>query len=767
MRKQRVAVRTLVETILLSGSISFTASAQRMQEGAEAHRALQAIPAEGAQNEVTVSGKVQSEHVALTVYGRIDRLYGTSRIEEIKTTYASRESLHGGDAQHWAQAKCYAYLFCEKNDLAGIDVSLTYFHLGTGELYTFTETTARETLAAFFRNLTERYLARLEADYAHACVLNAEIAALPFPYDAFRAGQHELASQVYHAIHRKAALMAQAPTGTGKTMAVLFPALKALGEGHAEKLFYLTARTTQQATAVAALRLLAVPSLRGVVISAKEKMCVHDRPICRDGSCACAEGYYDRLNGALDEVCRAGGLYTRETVRTLATKHFLCPFELSLDLSSVCDVIIGDYNYAFDPRVRLQRFFTQRKNPFVLLIDEAHNLPDRARGMYTAALMLHDVMDTRRTVPRGQRKTALYKSLTGLAAAITDCFQERESPCAEPSAPEALVAPVEAAIACLSGEEVNADAEQARQLLFTLSAFSYILRQYDESYVTLYEGGKTTRRVTLFCADAADRLREVYKKCGSEILFSATLTPHIFYKNLCGMPEDAAMLALPSPFPPENLLVLHMPVDTRYQARARTMDAVADAVAAFVLGRANGNYLVFLPSHAYLAAIRQLLEDRLPDAELFAQQPVMDDAARTEFLSRLQPQPSGVTVGLTVMGGVFAEGIDLPDDRLCGAAIVGVGLPQLCLMRDVLKETYAQKYEDGYRYAYQYPGVGKVLQAAGRIIRTETDRGALLLIDHRYGNAEYRALLPASWRVQRVQSTDDICARLSGFWGSR
>ncbi len=764
MKKQRVAVRTLVETILLSGSISPVASAQRMLEGAEAHRALQSVPAEGAQNEVVVSGTVCSENITLLVYGRIDRLYGESCIEEMKTTYASEESLHGGKAQHWAQAKCYAYLFCKKNNIAQIDVRLTYFHLGTGEVFYFTQSETQEALASFFTDLTGRYLARLEADYAHACTLRDAVRTMPFPYETFRDGQHALASQVYYAVYKKTALMAQAPTGTGKTMAVLFPALKAMGEGHAEKIFYLTARTTQQDAAVAAVTLLAIPELRCVVLSAKEKMCIHPHPICREGMCACAEGYYDRLNGALDEVCRTGGLYTREAIRRLAARHFLCPFELSLDLSSVCDAIIGDYNYAFDPRVRLQRFFTQRKNPYVLLVDEAHNLPDRARGMYTAALALIDVAGVRRSVPRQHRKSPLYRSLTRLMGAIADCFSEREIPGASESAPEQLLPDVEEAIANLSAEEVHADTEQARQLLFSLSAFQYILRQYDESYLTLYEGGKTTRRITLFCADAADRLAEVYKKCRSEVLFSATLTPHTFYRNLCGLSEGAAMLALPSPFPPENLAVLHMPVDTRYKARMQTMGEVADAIAAFALARENGNYLVFLPSHAYLAAVHPMLTERLPSAHLFTQQTEMDDAERAAFLSQLQPNPSGVTVGLAVMGGVFAEGIDLPDDRLCGAVVVGVGLPQLCLSRDVLKAVYARKYEDGYRYAYLYPGIGKVLQAAGRIIRTESDRGALLLLDSRYGSAEYRALLPAAWKPQLVKSADAIRAALTAFW---
>lgn len=764
VKKQRVAVRTLVETILLSGSLSPAASSQRMLEGIEGHRLLQSAEVLGARNEVRVSGVVRSENIELTVYGRIDRLYDDHRVEEIKTTYSEREQLHGGNVQHWAQAKCYAYLYCEANAVERVCVALTYLQLGTGEVFSFSETAALDDLREFFTRLTGRYLARLEADYLHARQLASEIADMRFPYPSFRAGQHELAAQAYHAVGRKAALMAQAPTGTGKTIAVLFPALKALGEGKAERLFYLTARTTQQEAAVGAVRLLDAPHLRTVVLSAKEKMCIHERPICREGDCPRAEGYYDRLDAALDSACREGGLYTREAVRRLAAEHFLCPFELSLDLSSVCDVIIGDYNYAFDPRVRLQRFFTQRKNPCVLLIDEAHNLPDRARGMYTAALSLRDVVAVRRGIPRKRRKAALYRSLLALAAAVETQFAAQEGAQASPEAPEALLPAIGAALAALTSGEADADTEAARQLAFSLSTFAYMLTQYDDEYVTLYEGGKTTRRVTLFCTDAATRLAAVYKKCNSAILFSATLTPHGFYRDLCGLPEDAAALALPSPFPPENLAVYHMPIDTRFAAREQTLDAVLDAIAAFVSARTSGNYLVFLPSHAYLARALPGLTERLNDAALFAQQADMDDVAREAFLARFTPAPSGVHVGLAVMGGVFAEGIDLPADRLCGAAIVGVGLPQLCLTRDVLKRAYEEKYGEGYRYAYQYPGICKVMQAGGRIIRTMTDRGALLLIDSRYGHAEYASLLPDAWRPRQVRSVDALREGLCAFW---
>lgn len=754
----------MVETVLLSGSISPMASSRRLLDGIRGHQALQAIPAEGAVNEVSISGTVSSANIELTVYGRIDRLYGEERVEEIKTTYTASEFLGEGDAQHWAQAKCYAYLFCRERGLEQIELRLTYLNLPTGEVTSFTKAQSIDELDEFFKLITGRYLQMLETEYVHVRAVRSDISAMPFPYESFREGQHELAAQVYYALREKSALLAQAPTGTGKTMAVLFPALKALADGHVSRIFYLTARTTQQDAAVAAVRLLNAPHLRAVVLSAKEKMCIHEHPICREGDCPLAEGYYDRLGDALRALNETDGLFTPDVVASYATRFFLCPFELSLDLSTSCDLIICDYNYAFDPRVRLQRFFLTGKNSYALLIDESHNLPDRARSMYSAALSLKDIAETRRSIDKQHRKQPLYKLLKKLEREIEACFAETQPPAAEYAAPQTLAPALEAALDALGQDGMQAERSLARQLTFDLSSFRYMLDQYGENYVTLYEGGKTTRRLTLFCADPAEKLAETYRKCRSAVLFSATLTPYAFYKNLCGLGEETPVLSLPSPFPPEHLAVFQLPVDIRYQAREATLPLVASAVYAFVNARAQGNYLVFVPSHAYLAKLSPLIRELLPEATLIEQSPGMKDSSRAEFLSQFRPDGAGVIVGLAVMGGVFSEGIDLPAERLCGAVIVGVGLPQLCLERDVLRDSYEQTYLQGYRYAYQYPGITKVLQAAGRIIRTPSDRGALLLIDQRYTQAEYLALLPAQWSIQRVRTLSQLKDGLRQFW---
>lgn len=766
--KRRVAVRTLVETVLLSGSLSRDASARRMLEGIRGHQAIQSVAEEGVENEVSVSLTVSEGGIELTVYGRIDRLHGETGVEEIKTTLGVMEDERAIPAQHWAQAMCYAHMLCAAHGYAGARVQLTYMRLSTGEITEFARDCTAEALKEAFDGLLNVYISRLIEAAAHARQLSREAAAAAFPFDAFRDGQRTLAEQAYTAIRKRETLLAEAPTGTGKTIAVLYPAVKALGAGETERVFYLTARTTQQRAAEDAVEKLGVHSLRSVVLSARDKMCVHDTPVCASGDCPRADGYYDRLSDALNEAARAGGHFTRSRIRALADQFLLCPFELSLDLSSLCDLIICDYNYAFDPRVRLQRYFQRGRQKQALLIDEAHNLPDRARGMYSASISKKNVREARLSVPKAARKSPLCKTLSALEKAMEACFPE-DAPSegfASPEPPLSLRAAAETAAEALNAQDMPAARDLARQLAFDLSGFLYILNQYGEGYATLYEGGKTVRRVTLFCADPSKNLADVYKKCAGAVLFSATLAPFPFYRQLSGLAETAPMLRLPSPFPPANLLVLQRSLSLRYRARERTLPLVAETCAAFVGSRENGNFLIFLPSHAYLAAVLPALSERLPNAVILAQQGEMDDAARAAFLDAFSPAPQGLTVGLAVLGGVFAEGIDLPAERLCGAAVVGVGLPQVGLEREVLRDAYETSYGAGFDYAYRYPGMGKVLQAAGRVIRTETDRGALLLIDDRYTAEETRALLPERWRVERVFSAEETAKRAKAFWNA-
>lgn len=765
MVEKRVSVRTLVETVMLSGSIVPGRSVQRMLDGTRAHKELQAIEIDGAQNEVSVRTSVCSENIELTVYGRIDRLYGLDVVEEIKSTLVPVDPDSDAAEQHWAQALCYAHMVCQAEKLDGIKVRITYFYMEDGEVVSFEKYHSVQSLKQSFDELVSVYLLRLEIELKHTLSLKDEIDKLSFPFAQYHDGQRQFASRVYIALRDKLHMLAQAPTGTGKTMAVLFPAIKAIGEGHVERLFYLTARTTQQQAAIDAIRILNLSALKTVVISARDKVCMQERPICASGECPLADGYYDRLDGALSELSELSGVFDRRFLTDFARRHMLCPFELALDASLICDVIICDYNYAFDPRVRLQRYFTRGRQAQALLVDEAHNLPDRARGMYSTEITLAEIADVKREIPKANRRAALYKSLLALEKGIKGRFEDNGEEHCEQELPLSLMPLMQRAAAELISTGMLDISEQARQLSFDLASFMYFLSGSGKGYVTLYQGGKTTRRITLFCADASDQLAAVYKKCRGIVLFSATLTPFDFFKNLCGLKPESPVFSLASPFPKENLEVLHLAVNTRYKAREATMRRVAEAAASLVQSRSAGNYLIFLPSHAYLRAFTTCFEECVQQVRMIVQASHMDDEARKTFLNSFEENPSDVTVGIAVLGGVFAEGIDLPGSRLCGAVIVGVGLPQLCLERDTLMQEFDARYGDGYGYAYTYPGIVKVQQAAGRVIRSQTDRGVVLLIDDRYSNDDYRPLLPPHWQIRRVFDGRDISRCCKEFWG--
>ncbi|MGI5883379.1 MAG: ATP-dependent DNA helicase [Candidatus Spyradocola sp.] len=766
----RASVHAVVEFALRAGDLVPGASAERLLEGVRGHRSLQSVEAEGVRNEVPVRLSLEGEAVSLTVFGRIDRLHGLRRVEEIKTT------LDGAPEEaaplHWAQAECYAHMLCQAEDLPLLEVCVTYLSLSDGEITRFVRTRTRAELAEVFAGYVRPYLAWLDGQALHRAALAGEMRALRFPFPRYRAGQRELAQEIFLAIRDKRMVLAQAPTGTGKTLAALFPALKGIGEGLVERIFYLTARTTARQAAVDALRLLPQGSLRSVVLYAREKICPQSAaggdlpPDCRPEVCPRARGYFDRLPAALDAARRAAGTLDREGLCRLAEAHGLCPFELSLDIALESDVVICDYNYLFDPRVRLQRFASGGRRGQVLLLDEAHNLPDRGRAMYSARLAAREIDAVRASIPRGQRRGTLYPALKALLGALGASFCAGDVPRAEAAPQEAILAACEEALCALRQDPV-AEGAAANRLALDLAAFLYQAAHAGPEYAWLFEGGKTTRTLTLFCTDASGEMGKVLRRSRAAVLFSATLTPLPFYRALCGAAEGSPCVALRSPFPPENLLVLHLPVDTRYRARERTLPRVVSAIAALVRSRERGNFIAFFPSHAYLRSALPLLAGLLEgEAELLAQEEDMDESARQAFLSRFSPEPGGRLLALCAMGGIFSEGVDLPAERLCGAAIVGVGLPQVGLERETLRARYETSYGDGYAFAYLYPGIGRVLQAAGRIIRSETDRGALLLLDDRYGSAVYRDLLPPEWTIRRVRRDEEIRVLCATFFGA-
>ncbi|MBQ2955157.1 MAG: ATP-dependent DNA helicase [Clostridia bacterium] len=769
----RVNVRTLAEFCTEGGDLVRTGNLmERMREGVRGHQKIQSAYPEGWEREVSLSLDVEAEGLSLRLYGRADGLCRSCTppvIEEIKTTERPVDSISPDDVPaHWAQAELYGAMLAEREEHPFVELRLTYLNL-TGGKISFTRTFSREQLTAKMHACAAPYAKWLMTIEGWKSVSRPTMRSLPFPFDQYRRGQREMAANIYIALRDGRRLLCEAPTGIGKTAASIYPALKALGEDRIGRIFFLTARTTGQRSAESALIRMRKKGLivRSVTISARDKVCIRPDGVCSPETCPRAKGYFDRRRAALCDSMSVQDL-SASAIGELAEKHELCPFEFSLDLSETADIVVCDYNYAFDPRVRLQRFFTG-KSDAALLIDEAHNLAARARSMLSSSLNHKDFRDLRARIGKESgRKHPLYKALTPLLQAFKDLRASIESETTLLQPPESLVDAVRAAMPLL-GEQLNAPLPYSGELadcFFALTDFIRCAEGYTEDFRTLLiPDGKSMTQVTLWCVNPAPYLDKAMKRVHGAALFSATLSPLPFYRDLTGLSDEAgdAMLSLPSPFPPENLLVMCAPLPVRFRQREQSMPQLARYLIAFLTAH-TGNFMVFFPSYIYMAQAVEALTPLLPGSvRLIIQSRDMDDEARAEFLSAFQPAPETTLCGMAVLGGAFSEGIDLPDDLLTGVAVVGTGVPQLSPANDALKEVYEERFSDGYRYAYMYPGVSKVLQAAGRVIRTETDRGAVLLIDSRWQSADHARLLPTDWKVRTVRSEREISLRMSEF----
>ena len=770
----RVSVRTLAEFYTEGGDLVSAGSAmERMREGMRGHQTLQSQYGADWEHEVSLSLDIESEGLCLRLYGRADGLCRTSAppiIEEIKTTERPIDAISADDyPAHWAQAELYGAMLCEREEYEYAELRLTYLNLSGGKI-SFTRTFSRSQLIEKTRQYAAPYAQWLQALIGWRAVSRPAMQSLPFPFEAYRAGQREMAANIYVALRDSRRLLCQAPTGIGKTAASLYPALKALGEDKIGRIFFLTARTTGQRAAETALNNMRERGLaaRSVTLSARDKVCIQPGELCSPDTCPRARGYFDRRRAALYEALTMQD-FTPAAIASLAEKHTLCPFEFSLDLSETADVVICDYNYAFDPRVKLQRFF-MNKSDAALLIDEAHNLAARARSMLSSALTQRAFRDLRAHVGKASgRKHALYKALSALLAAFKELRASVEEETVLSDPPAGFVEAAKTALPIL-GEEMNQHPSCGAELtdcFFALTDFLRCSDGYDENYRTLLApDGKSLIDITLLCVNPAPHLAKAMSRVHGAALFSATLSPMAFYRDISGLSDGAgdALLDLPSPFPKENLLVLRAPLPVRYSQREQSMPRLAEMLRAFLSAR-TGNYMLFFPSYAYLRQATDALIPLLPDSiRLIIQKKEMDDSARSAFLHEFQPNPQTTLAGACVLGGAFAEGVDLPGDLLTGAVIVGTGVPQLNPVNDALRSVYEERFGQGYAYAYQYPGISRVLQAAGRVIRSEEDFGAVLLIDSRWMESSHLRLLPPHWEIETVRSESDISGRLSAFF---
>ncbi|MBW2368311.1 MAG: ATP-dependent DNA helicase [Deltaproteobacteria bacterium] len=777
----QIAVRRLVSHVLASGDLTLTFhSTRRTNEAIRAHQKIQRSRPAGYLSEVTVTHQHETQDFILTVAGRIDGVYHPDPsetgapiyVEEIKTTTGDLDRIQKTENPlHWGQAKAYAYMYAQTHGLPQIDIHLTYYQLDTRKQTTLKQTASAETLAAFFSDLVGQYLHWAATLVSWRKARDTGLLALSFPYPTYRPGQRSLAVNVYNAIRQERQLMVQAPTGIGKTMATLFPAVKALGKGFVAKIFYLTARTTARTVAEAALHALRGQGMRikSLTLTAKDKICFEPDAACNGVECPYAKGFYDRIQDAVSNLFSGEDAFGRDMLISAARKHQVCPFELSLELARWADVVICDYNYAFDPRVYLRRFFLENPDAYTFLVDEAHNLVDRSRDMFSAQLFKEPVLALRRHLKTDQ--PGLYESLGRINHQLVKLRKECELAGDTLSCDQAPKALYEAVRLFLFSAErwlmKNTPASFREELLdcyFTMSSFIRIFEQYDTSYTTVLEKLGPELRVKLFCMDPSAHLAEALTRCRSAIFFSATLTPLTYFHHLFGCDDSAGQMVLDTPFPRENFcLLMANRISTRYRDRPESLPRVADAIFDMVSQR-NGNYLIFFPSYAYLTAVHDQLNAHLDGIELLVQTPGMDEAARDAFLETFSQENDRSLVGFVVMGGIFAEGIDLVGERLSGAVVVGVGLPAICVENDLIRDYFNRTADTGFAYAYLYPGMNRVLQAAGRVIRTESDRGVVMLIDERFAGAQYAPLLPDHWQPVRVNGTRQIQAALVKFW---
>ncbi len=763
MEELRISVRTLVEFTLHGADITPGGSLRDLQEGMLGHKARQALLGDGWRAEVPVETAVpvEEEELTLRVTGRMDAFAEgvPCCVEEIKL-WQGREAPADFDPAHKAQAVCYGHMLCERDGLNEVDIRVVYVTRSGAERGVFAWRMTAEECREVFEELVENYVRRLKLVRAHRRARNASLRDLAFPFVAYRPGQREMAVQVYTAIRTGRRLFASMPTGTGKTAAVLFPALKALGQELTGQLYCLTARTTQRASALETLRLAREghACLWTLTLDAKEKQCPAPT-LCHPEHCPRAKGHFLRDGEAIEDMLRTEE-WSPEAIQAMADKHQLCPFEFSLSLAEIADVTVCDYNYALHPAVHIRRIFDHPRD-VTLLIDEAHNLPDRLRDML-AGRVDGGAIRRLRTAAGKQlgKKHSLYQAMTRLLRELDDLpLPEGEADglrLPESQRPGGLLAACqEVADGFLAARQERPGwqgEERLTDVIGDLLAFIRASERAEAPCVYLAEGRKT-RTVTAYVGDVSGYFAEATARLQGTVCYSATLQPLPDMKRLLGGDEEDACFAMPSPFPRENLLVLRCEADTRYRSRAASSPAVAEAIEAMVRAR-EGRYIAFFPSFAYLELVAEQLT-----VPFQSQGRSMTGAEREAFLApyRKAKEPC---LSLCVLGGLFAEGIDLPGRALDGVAVVGVGLPQVSLQTETLRAQLDAAFGDGFLYAYQIPGMHKVTQAVGRVIRSGEDRGVALLIDTRYAQQSYRRLCPEHW----MWKTGDIGEQLRLFW---
>ena len=811
MRNVKISVRSLVEFILREGDIdnriAHDATAA-MQEGGRLHRKIQRSQGGEYTAEVSLSYTYIEKNLisdtisealenpeninltSVTVDGRADGIIDMNpvTVDEIKGTYRKLERMEHPDNVHLAQAKCYAFIYASQNSLEKIGVQMTYVNMDTEEIKRFNHVFSFEELDVWFEELMLEYIRWVDMEQDWFEKRNISIKDTEFPFE-YREGQKELVTHVYHTIVHGRKLFLEAPTGVGKTISTIFPTIKAIGEKKAQRMFYLTAKTVTRTVASDTINLLRDKGLRfkSIVLTAKDKICPLEERNCNPEDCPYAKGHFDRVNDAMFAILTEREDYDRNTIEEYALKYCVCPFELSLDVSLFCDAVICDYNYLFDPHVSLKRFFADGKPAdSIFLIDEAHNLVDRGRNMYSAVLNKTMVLRikslikgldatlTKRLGSVNKEMLTLKKELDAYAEVTND---DRRRYMTYPDILKLILSLQRLSDRLMLFLE-NTDHSKIREELldfyFDISHFLYIYELIGEGYIIYGYYDKDEFCIRLFCVDPSENLVACMDKGISSVLFSATLLPITYYKSLLGGRDDDYEVYARSTFDPNKRgLYLAQGVTTKYTERGYDQyERIAGYIHEIVKAR-SGNYMVFFPSYNFLENVRDVYEKRYyinadlgVDIRLAIQNERMSDEEKEEFLSLFSEDKDTqkTLLGFCVLGGVFSEGIDLQGENLIGSIIVGTGIPMVCEENELIKSYFDDRDGEGMKYAYIYPGFNKVLQAAGRVIRTHDDIGIVALLDYRFDYASYRELYPREWSNIRRVTKDSISRELKDFW---
>ncbi len=810
----KISVRRLVEFILRSGDLDAAQVRGRDKEamlaGSRIHRKIQKSQTGAYAAEVPLSMDLEYDELTLRIEGRADGIIDEPAsedrerlpvIDEIKGMYLDVTELEQPFPLHLAQAKCYAAMYLtdlEEGRPDRISVQLTYANLETEEIRRLTSEYQYPELTDWFQSVADQYYQWAKWQLLHQKSRNASMEHMEFPFP-YRQGQQKLTGAVYHTVKEGQELFLMAPTGVGKTMSCVFPAVRAVGQGYGDIIFYLTAKNETLRAGEEAFRILAERGLDYHVtrITSKEKICPRSEVRCNPVDCPYAKGHFDRVNDAVYAMLTGTeqpSIHDREQILRHAEAFKVCPFEMTLDLASWSDAVLCDYNYVFDPNAHLTRFFGEgAKGDYIFLIDEAHNLADRGREMYSASLTKEHVLQTKRAVGKEQKKLdRALKQLNQILLGMKHDLQERT--------PSASAGYSDGSLQMLEFSELDRleyaalhvyeemqnffknseDAETKEKILdfyFELGDYCAVMQQLDEHYVAYMKEQETERKpgeekrktefsVHLFCVNPAQRLTECIDRGRAAVLFSATLLPLDYFRHLLTTREQPYAIYAESPFPAEHRkLLIANDISTRYRDRSystyrKTAQYIAETAAA-----KTGNYMIFFPSYKMMMDVFRVYRDEFDSDNVnwVVQSPYMGDLDREIFLEDFHEDPEQSLVGFCVMGGVFSEGLDLTGTRLIGAVIVGLGLPQVSPEQELLKQYY-DRDRNGFQYAYLYPGMNKVEQAAGRVIRTAEDVGVVVLLDERFLNYDTRRLFPREWNSYEVCTLETIPKQLREFW---